>query len=149
MSLSELAGATVVYVFPRASSPLQPAIDGWAEIPGASGCTPQSLAYAAHFSDLKRAGVEHVFGISAQSPVDQKEVVTRLDLPFALLSDEDLELSRILLLPTFSVNEMTLYSRLTLICVDGRIERVFYPVDKPEDDVVEVIDYLKRRTANA
>jgi hypothetical protein len=35
-------------------------------------------------------------------------------------------------LPTFEVESMTLLKRLTLIIVDGRVAKVFYPVFPPD-----------------
>ena len=35
----------VVYVYPRTGVPGQPLLDGWDDIPGARGCTPQSCAF--------------------------------------------------------------------------------------------------------
>src|SRR5215471_12660690 len=41
VDLSKLDGRTVVYVYPRTGVPGQPLPDGWDQIPGARGCTPQ------------------------------------------------------------------------------------------------------------
>jgi hypothetical protein len=72
--------------------------DGWNEIPGARGCTPQTCAFRDQVGGFEKLGVE-VFGISAQSPVEQAEFAARLQLPFELLSDEKLELASALRLP--------------------------------------------------
>ena len=42
VDLSKLAGRTLVYIYPRTGVPGQQPPDGWDQIPGARGCTPQS-----------------------------------------------------------------------------------------------------------
>jgi peroxiredoxin len=69
--------------------------------------------------------------------------VDRLHLPFAMLSDERLALAGALGLPTFGVDGMTLYRRLTMIVTDGVIEHVFYPVFPPDQHAQEVLDWLR------
>ena len=69
-----------------------------------------------------------VFGLSTQSPDDQREAAERLHLPYPLLSDPDAALG----LPTFEVEGVTLYRRLTLIVRDGIVEDAIYPVFPPD-----------------
>ena len=102
IDLSTLRGRTVVYVYPRTGRPGENSPDGWDAIPGARGCTPQSCSFRDHFDELKRLGVAHVFGLSTQDTDYQREAAERLHLPFAVLSDEGLALTRALDLPTFS-----------------------------------------------
>jgi peroxiredoxin len=73
----------------------------------------------------------------------QREAVERLHLPFAILSDAELKLTRALRLPTFSAGGMTLLKRLTLVIDDGRIAKVFYPVFPPDKNADEVIAWLR------
>jgi peroxiredoxin len=141
VDLSKLPGRLVVYCFPRAGQPGVPSPAGWDKIPGARGCTPQSLAFRDHHHKIRSLHAE-VFGISAQSPEAQGEIAARLQLPFALLSDEKLELARALNLPTFEADGMLLIRRLTLIVTEGAIEKVFYPVFPPDKSADEVIVWL-------
>ena len=67
--------------------------DGWDEIPGARGCTPQSCSFRDHFAELKRLGVAQLFGLSTQDTAYQREAASALHLPFPILSDEELELT--------------------------------------------------------
>ena len=140
-------GRTVVYAYPRTGEPGVPVPKEWDMIPGARGCTPQSCAFRDHFADLRELGVDHVFGLSTQDTAYQQEVVERLHLPFALLSDEHLTLARAINLPTFETNGMTLLKRLTMVIRDGLIERVFYPVFPPDRNATEVIASLKGQGA--
>ncbi|MDB5301848.1 MAG: Redoxin domain protein [Phycisphaerales bacterium] len=142
VDLSKLPGRVIVYVYPRTGRPGVANPDGWDMIPGARGCTPQTCAFRDHFHDLQRLGVTRVFGLSTQSAADQVEAAQRLHLPFPLLSDEHLMLTRAMKLPTFGVAGMTLLKRFTLVVDGGRISHVFYPVFPPDRNVSDVIGWL-------
>jgi peroxiredoxin len=144
VSLAKCQGRTVVYAYPRMGKPGQIAlVDGWDEIPGARGCTPQSCAFRDHFGELKAAGVAQVFGLSTQDTAYQAEAVARLHLPFAILSDEGGSLTRALGLPTLEVAGLTLLKRLAMVADDGRITKVFYPVFPPDRNAGDVLAWLK------
>jgi peroxiredoxin len=142
VDLSKLRGRTVVYIYPRTGVPGQASPDGWDQIPGARGCTPQSCAFRDHFAELKQLGVAHLYGLSTQDTAYQSEAVERLHLPFPLLSDQNLELARALELPTFTVAGMTLLKRMAWVIDDGAISKVFYPVFPPDKNAEEVIAWL-------
>ncbi|HEV8639314.1 MAG TPA: peroxiredoxin [Chloroflexota bacterium] len=142
VDLSTLRGRTVVYAYPRTGRPGIANPDGWDMIPGARGCTPQSCAFRDHFARLKGLGIDHLFGLSTQDTAYQQEVAERLRLPFALLSDEHLELARALKLPTFEAGGTTLLKRFTLIVGNGTIEHVFYPVFPPDRNASDVVAWL-------
>jgi peroxiredoxin len=143
VNLAKLAGRTVVYVYPRTGRPGVPAPDGWDAIPGARGCTPQSCGFRDHFADLKRLGVAQLFGLSTQDGAYQREVVERLHLPFPILSDAGLELTRALRLPTFSVEGMTLIKRMAWVIDHGVISHAFYPVFPPDKSAETVVAWLE------
>ncbi len=141
--LAEVArGRVVVYVYPRTGVPGEESPEGWDEIPGARGCTPQSCAFRDHQADLGVLGVS-VTGISAQSPGEQAEFADREHIPYPLLSDAALELATAMRLPTFEVDGMRLYRRLTFVARSGRIEKVFYPVFPPDRNAAEVLGWLR------
>jgi peroxiredoxin len=143
VDLSTLTGRVVIYVYPRTGQPGQPTPEGWDAIPGARGCTPQSCAFRDHFAELKALGVGRLFGLSTQDTDYQREAVERLHLPFPILSDQDLELTHALHLPTFEVAGMTLLKRMALVIEDGVIVKVFYPVFPPDQNAAEVIAWLR------
>jgi len=143
VNLSKLKGRTVVYVYPRTGVPGVDAPPGWDEIPGARGCTPQSCGFRDHFAELTRLGVAQLYGLSTQDTAYQKEAVTRLHLPFAILSDEKLALTHAMKLPTFTTSSMTLLKRMALVIDDGKIAKVFYPVFPPDKNAEEVIAWLR------
>lgn len=143
VDLKSLPGRSVVYCYPRTGQPDKEPPEGWNEIPGARGCTPQSCAFRDHHRELQKLGAR-LFGLSTQSTEYQREAVERLHLSFELLSDADLVFTRALRLPTFKVDSMILIKRLTLILLDGRVEKVFYPVFPPDKNAREVIEWLSR-----
>jgi len=143
VDLAALEGRTIVYIYPRTGRPGQSLPTGWDAIPGARGCTPQSCSFRDHSAELQRLGVAHLFGLSTQDTAYQREVVDRLHLPFAILSDAKLEFTHALRLPTFEVDGMTLIKRMVLVIDDGVISKVFYPVFPPDRSAQEVVDWLK------
>jgi peroxiredoxin len=144
VTLSGLPGRTVVFAYPRTGEPGKIGlVDDWDMIPGARGCTPQTCAFRDLFGELKAAGANHVFGLSTQSNAYQTEMASRLHLPFPVLSDEKLELTRALGLPVMEVAGLTLIRRLALIVDDARITKVFYPVFPPDRNAGDVLEWLK------
>jgi peroxiredoxin len=142
LDLGEVAdGLVVVYVYPRTGKPGEPLPEGWDEIPGARGCTPQSCAFRDHVRDIAVHGAS-VIGLSAQSSADQLEFAQREHIPYPLLSDGNLELAAALGLPTFEVAGMTLYKRLTFVARERRIAKVFYPVFPPQQNAADVLGWL-------
>ena len=115
---------------------------GWDAIPGARGCTPQSCAFRDRHREFQALGVG-VFGLSTQTTEDQREAAERLQLPMELLSDARLAFARALDLPTFEFEGMVLIKRLTLVALDGRITKVFYPVFPPDANAREVLAWLR------
>ncbi|QNE46369.1 peroxiredoxin [Glaciihabitans sp. INWT7] len=145
VDLSALSGRTVLYVYPRTGRPGTEAPEGWDVIPGARGCTPEACAFRDHFAELRAAGVTRVFGVSTQDSDYQSEAVERLSLPFALLSDPGLLLADALDLPTFVAGAETFYRRLTIVANGSTIERVFFPVDDPQNHASQIVEWLGSR----
>ena len=132
----------VIYVYPLTGQPNVALPEGWDEIPGARGCTPQACDFSDNYQQFQRLNTQ-VFGLSTQTSGYQLELKKRLHLPFDLLSDCDFKLKQFLNLPTFKVGELTLYKRLTLIIEQGIIKQVFYPVFPPNQHALQVLDWLK------
>ncbi len=141
VDLSTVRGTVVVYCYPRTGHPDRHSVKGWNAIPGARGCTPQTCAFRDHHRDLADLGAR-VYGLSTQTTEYQREMVRRLRVPFAVLSDAGLAFARALALPTFTVDSITLIKRLTLIATAGTIDKVFYPVFPPDRNAEEVIGWL-------
>lgn len=143
----------IIYAYPMTGLPGVPVPDGWDEIPGARGCTPESCGFRDHAAELAAVGAG-VAGLSTQSTAYQREAAERLRLPFPLLSDVGLALTKALTLPTFGIDlapeyegggHRTLLKRLTLVVRDGRIEKVFYPVFPPDQHAGEVLAWAAGR----
>ncbi len=146
INLSRLSGWNVIFCYPMTGRPGVAIPEGWVQIPGAAGCTPQACSYRDNHAELKRNGVG-VYGISTQTSEAQKEASNRLGLPYPLLSDADHSLSSALKLPLLEVGGLKLIKRLTLIFKDGVIKKCFYPVFPSDKNVVEVIDWLSENQA--
>jgi peroxiredoxin (alkyl hydroperoxide reductase subunit C) len=86
-----------------------------------------------------------VAGLSAQTLDDQLEFAERNRMPFPVIADPERKLGDALSLPTFEIEGLTLYKRLTLIADGGRIEKVFYPVFPPDANAGDVLAYLRSR----
>ena len=142
IDIAKQPGFLVLYIYPMTGRPDTPLPDNWDEIPGARGCTPQSCGFRDHFEELRKLDAS-VYGLSVQSSDYQLEAKQRLHLPFELLSDSDLEMKSCLNLPTFEVDAMELYKRMTLIVKNGMIVKVFYPVFPPGENADHVLEWLK------
>lgn len=143
VDLSTLTGRTVVYAFPRTGRPGDaPLVADWDSIPGARGCTPQACGFRDHHADLAAAGAR-VFGFSTQDTPYQQELVSRLRLPFALLSDSSLAFTQRASLPTFEVAGQILVKRLTVLIEDGVVTHLWYPVFPPDTHAETVLDYVR------
>jgi peroxiredoxin len=148
---------TVLFFYPRTGVPGQPPPPGpngedWDSIPGARGCTPQSCGFRDLHGEFLSAGVR-VFGVSTNSTRHQLEFKTRMHVPFELMSDETLRLTRAMRLPTFTFavpggGPPTLLKRMAWYCDRSRIHKVWYPVFPPDQNASEVLDWVRgaRRT---
>ena len=143
VDLSQVPGLLVVFAYPRTGVPGEPSlVADWDAIPGARGCTPQTCGFRDLHAEFAALGAR-VFGLSTQDTSYQREMVTRLHVPFPVLSDADLALTRALRLPTFVAAGQTLLCRMAWIARDGTIERVFYPVFPPDRNAGEVLAALR------
>lgn len=141
-------GRVLIYVFPMTGSPEQDMPEGWDAIPGARGCSPHNCDMRNHYADLVQAGVRRVFGLSSQPSSYQHALVEALQLPYPLLTDEDLSLGRDPGLPTFTAGALTAYRRLALLIRDGWIEHVFYPIFPPDRHARVVLDWVTTHPAD-
>lgn len=119
---------TVLYCFPGAYASRASYLPGWADIPGATGCTLESCTYRDQLAEFTAAGAT-VHGVSTQRPDEQRAFAAKERLRFPLLSDADLTLAAALRLPTFRTAGMTRLKRLTLVTdADRAVRHVQYPV---------------------
>jgi peroxiredoxin len=142
INLADIKGRLVIYCYPMTGQPNVALPDGWDQIPGARGCTPQSCSFRDHYQELQALGTQ-VMGLSVQTTEYQKEMANRLHLPFPVVSDVDYEFQKALNMPIFMTAGMTLLKRVTLIANDGVIEAVHYPIFPSDSDAAWVLEYLK------
>lgn len=147
IQLKNTSDNLVICCYPMTGRPDVNLPDEWEQIPGARGCTPQACSFRDHYQELKDLNFS-VFGLSTQSTEYQREAVERLHLPFPLLSDEKLEFISALKLPTFTVDNLILIKRLTLIIQQGKIVKYFYPVFPPDENINEVIKWITQNQDN-
>jgi peroxiredoxin len=134
----------VLYVYPQAGRPGRPSPEGWDQIPGARGCTPQSLGFRDAHARLQDVGAQ-VAGLSAQPLDDQVEFAERNAIPYPVIADPERRLGEALGLPTFEAGGLTLYKRVTLVVESCAIAKVFYPVFPPDENAAEVVAWLESR----
>ena len=144
VNFTTLNGIVVCYFYPMIGDPESLPGEDWNLIPGARGCTPQSCAFRDNFKVFKESDVQ-IFGVSSQETTDQLEAKKRLQLPFDLISDSSFSLCHALKLPTFDYQAKPYIKRLTIIAVDGVIEKVLYPVFPSYSDSSEILAWLSKK----
>ena len=132
----------VLYFYPMTGRPDKPLPDNWNNIPGAKGCTIQTCLFRDNYDEIISLNAVPI-GISTQSIDDNKEMTNRLKIPYDILSDEKLELSDELNIPTFSVESKIFLKRITLIVEKKIIKKVFYPINDINKHIEEVLKWLR------
>ena len=140
INIRRQSGYTVIYIYPMTGKPNVALPEGWESIPGARGCTPQSCSFRDLHGELKQYA--NIYGLSSQETDYQQEAKLRLHLPFELLSDHSFLLKQALSLPTFTVEGIQRYKRVTLIVKDDVIQKVFYPVFPPNENAEKVLNWF-------
>ena len=130
VSLSDFLGKKVVlYFYPKDNTP---------------GCTRQACAFAAAYEGFKSRDVV-VIGISKDSVASHLKFAQKHELPFILLSDQELRV-----IQGYDVwQEKKLYGKVSMGVVrstyiideQGMIEKVM-PKVKPDTNAAEILAYL-------
>ncbi len=139
--LAALPGRSIVAVYPWTGRPGFPNPPDWDDIPGAHGSTPELEGFRDHSAAFAELGVR-LFGLSGQTTDYQREMASRLRLPFPILSDANGAFAAALRLPTFAAGGTAYLKRLTLVLRDGAIEAVLYPVSDPAGHAAEIVERL-------
>lgn len=130
-----LAGdRSVIYLYPgdgtEAQDPASPP----------SSCAVQRAGFRELTLDFAALGVK-ILGVGCE-PHDLQRGVTQAErLPFALLSDSEMQLAAALRLPTFEDRGVRRYRRITLIAVGETIAAAFYPVS-PKRSASQALAWL-------
>jgi len=133
----------VLYCYPMTGNPNKTLPDNWDNIPGARGCTPQTCSFRDNYDNLIKNNAIPI-GLSTQSVFDIKEMVTRLGIPYDVVSDSELKFVNLMNLPTFQIKNFVFAKRLTLIIDKLIIKKVFYPIFPPDLHIYDVCDWLKK-----
>lgn len=130
VSLSDFAGQTVVlYFYPRDNTP---------------GCTRQACAFAFHYEEFQRRGVQ-VIGVSKDSVASHQKFAEKYGLNFILLADPDRDA-----IEKYGVwQEKKQYGKVSMGVVrttyiiggDGRIQAVM-PKVKPDTNAADILEML-------
>jgi DNA-binding HxlR family transcriptional regulator/peroxiredoxin len=135
---------TVLYCFPGAWAPGTGSHPpGWDRVPGAPGCTLEATTFRDRLPEFTARGAT-VHGVSTQRPDELAAFVSHLQIPFPMLSDQDLLLATALRLPTFRAAGVDRLKRLTLI-IERRqrtILQVLYPVSDPVGAIEDALAVL-------
>ncbi len=132
----------ILYFYPMTGRPDRPLPKNWNNIPGAKGCTIETCLFRDKYDEIITLNAVPI-GISTQDVDDNKEMTRRLKIPFDVLSDEKLELGKVLNIPTFSVDSKIFLKRITLIIEKKIIKKVFYPINDINKHIEEVLKWLK------
>lgn len=137
VNLSLVPGHLVLFCYPYTGRPGVPDPEGWDDIPGAHGSTPQAIGYSRLYDSFLNQGVK-VFGISLQEAEWQSEFARRNALKVPLLSDQSRLFSVSLSLRVFQAGGRTFLKRLTILARDGTIIGAHEPRN-PEHDAAETL----------
>jgi peroxiredoxin len=132
----------VLYFYPMTGRPDRSLPDNWNNIPGARGCTIETCSFRDNYDEIISLNAVPI-GISSQSVDDNKEMTSRLKVPYDVLSDEKLELCTELNIPTFLIDSKVFLKRITLIVEKNIIKKVFYPINEINKHIDEVLKWLK------
>ena len=132
----------VMYFFPKTGRPDRPLPKNWNSILGAKGCTIQNCSFRDNYDQFVSLNAIPI-GISTQRIEDNKEMTSRLMIPYDVLSDEKLELKNLLNLPIFIINKKAYLKRITIIVEKNIIKKVFYPIYPVDMHIEEVLKWLK------
>ncbi len=141
VNLARFQERAIVFVYPFTGTPGQPNPANWDDIPGAHGSTPEAEGFRDCYAAFQEQGYE-VFGLSGQSPEEQKAFASRTGMPFQLLSDAALQFADALQLPRFEAGSKPFLARLTLVVRNGVIYRCIYPVERPAEHAREILAEL-------
>jgi peroxiredoxin len=93
--------------------------------------------------DLELAALGYrLLGIASQPLALLRTLAVREKISYFLASDRDLRVASALSLPTVQLASVRFYERLTLIATEGRIRKVFYPMDRRDRAARRILSWL-------
>jgi peroxiredoxin len=131
-------GLCVYFCYPYTGRPGHADPEGWDQIAGAHGSTPQALGYSEAYEQYQKLGVK-VFGVSFQDVFWQSEFAKRNALKVPLLSDHARKFANALKLETFKAGAEDYLKRVTLLVVEGSVIALRHPLELPAADAEETL----------
>jgi peroxiredoxin len=141
VNLARYQERAVLFVYPMTGTPGVANPPDWDRIPGAHGSTPEAEGFRDTHEQFELLGYE-VFGVSSQSPDDQRAFAARTGIPYLLLSDANFAFADALGLPRFETGGVSYLKRLTMLVRNGIIYRVIYPVHPPGSHARDLLQSL-------
>ncbi len=133
----------VFYFYSMTGHPKKKLPDGWANIPGAEGCTLENCIFRDNYENLIELNALPI-GISTQTVDEIKDMTDRLRIQHDVLSDSNLICVNQLTLPTFSIGDKKYIKRISIIVEKNIIRKVFYPIVSIHKHIHEVIKWLRK-----
>ena len=136
------AESTVIFCYPGAYATKNAYPARWSDIPGSAGCALEATTFRDFSADFAVRGAQ-VVGVSTQWPDEQAAFAASAHIPYPLLSDQELQLTGALRLPTFRAGGRLHLKRLTLIVGrDRAVRHVLYPIADPVASVEQALSLL-------
>jgi peroxiredoxin len=133
-------GSVVIYLYPGSrTSP-----DDGDDTPMVDAV--QHRAFRDHHDEIS-ARRFRVAGISSQPQQTQYASTKANYLQHTLLTDPECRLAQELELPTFVLDGMSWYQRLTLVASGGRIDKAFFPVTSAARSAAQALAWLTVRAS--
>ncbi len=117
--------------------------NNWENIPEAKGCTLLNCAMRDNYDKIIQLNTIPI-GVSTQVEEDLKEMCLRLNVPYDVLSDNNLKLTNEIGLPIFELENKVYLKKVMIIVEKNIIKKVFYPILFPYKHIDEVIQWLKK-----
>ncbi len=131
VALKDFAGQDVIlYFYPKDDTP---------------GCTKEACGFRDAWATLKKRGVV-VIGVSPDKPESHQKFITKYDLPFILLSDQD----KSMMTSYAAYGEKLMYGKKTQgvirstvwIGADGRVRKHWARIQSAADHPAKVLEAL-------
>lgn len=108
------------------------------------GCTAQACSFRDYFDDLKQMGVI-LFGISPDGPDSHKKFSNKFNLPFTLLTDNDLVVAKYFgafgIKNVFGIKKEGLIRSTFLIDEEGYVKQIWKPA-RAKNNAFEVYQFI-------
>jgi peroxiredoxin len=141
VDFANVAGTSVLFIYPYTGRPGFADPPGWDDIPGAHGSTPQALGFSKLYDEFKTLNVK-IFGLSFMTPEWQQDFSDRNALPYPLVSDQVHEFADAMKLETFRAGDRDYLKRRCFILRDGEVVHDITDIPQPAENAAQVLKLL-------